>query len=138
MGPLSSKGTSCCPSTCQGHQKQPHMPNTTISQQSLQGNLRERCKTSNEHRKDSKDGQNRSKTAVPQRLPVHSPKRENSNFGHDCNPQRNTRPCPSVHIGNPEMQGRCCLFPKQSHAYEPNTLQQEQRRFVRSPFCNVF
>lgn len=108
----------------QRHLKQPHMPDTTISKQSFQACLGKRGKTSNNHRKNPKESQSTSKGAPPQSLPVYSPKSKNSNFGHYCNPLRNTRPCTSINIGDPEMQRRCSLFPKQSHAHKPDTQQQ--------------
>ena len=122
----------------QRHLEQSHVSNTTISKQSFQACLRKWSKPSNNHRKDPKESQSTSKGAAPLCLPVYSPESKNSNFGHHCNPQRNTRPSSSVNVGNPEMQRRCCLFPKKSHAHKPNTQQLEQGRFPPSPFCNVF
>ena len=122
----------------QGHQELPHMSNTTISQQSFQACLCKGSKGPNNHRKNPKKSQSTSKGGSPLCLPMMSPERENCNFGQYCNPQRYTRPCTCIDVRYPEMLRSSCLFPKKSHADQPNSQQQQQGGFSSCAFPNIF
>ena len=122
----------------QGHQKQPHMTNTTIGKQTLQCSLCLRRNSSNNHRSSSKKSQCTSKGTSPNSMPMMSPKSKNCNFRLKSNPQRYTRPCTLVNIRNPKMQRCCCLFPKKSCRNKPNSKGKKLRRFTLSSLKKIF
>lgn len=129
IGCINPRSRSVC---TQWHQKQSHVSNTTIGQQTFKIGLRQRCQCSNSHGKNPKEPQSIRKAVNPQVLPVMSPKSKNSNFRQYCNPQTYARPSTHIHIRNPKMQRCCRLFPKKSHGYKPYTKHLKQTRFS---FC---
>jgi hypothetical protein len=131
-----------CPDSIQSratlrHQKLSHMSNTTISQQTFLACLCQGSLSPNNHRKIPKQGQGVAKRPYPQIMPMVCPETKNSNFRQHCNPLRNTRPCSHVYIWNPEVQRSCCLFPKKTHSYKPNSQQEKKRRFCLCPKYQV-
>lgn len=120
------------------HKKLPHMTYTTIRKQSLDICLCLWCNSSNNHRKCSKQSLSTSKRHIPNNMPMMCPEPKNCDFRQNRNPQGHTRPCPHVYVRNPEMLRGCCLFPKQSCRYQPNTKSSQQRRSCSCSLDNLF
>lgn len=124
------------------HQKNSHMSNATIRQQTFNIGLSLGCNSSNNHGECSKQDQSITITkgirSIPNSMPVMCPKSKHCNFRLYCNPLRYTGPCPHIHIRYPKMQRSYGLFPKQSNRNQPNTKRSEQRRIISSSLYNFF
>jgi hypothetical protein len=120
------------------HKENSYVTNTTIRKQTFNIFLCQRCNSSYNYRKCSKQRKIFSKKRTPKPHPMRSPKSENCNFWQKCNPLGYTRPCSHIYIRDPKMQRGYCLFPKLSNRNKPYTNSTRQRPCISCSFTKSF
>ena len=137
ISPHNSKRV-CTIASALRNQQKAIVTNATIRKLSFDISLGQRCNSTYNHRKCSKQNLGVPERSTPNCMPMMSPKTKNSNFRLYCNPQRHTRPCPHINIWHPEMLRSGCQLPKLSSRNKPNSESSELRRVISSSFYNLF